>query len=79
VSLEAAAIELGLSRSFLYKLFARYKRRPQTASFLFRETRPIRGFTLARSGAGALVQTAIQEFYLRRERPRMGDLVKEII
>ena len=76
--LEAAAIELGLSRSFLYKLLARYKRRPQTSSFLFaKRGRPEDSRSLDQERE-QLVQTAIQEFYLRRERPRMGDLIKEI-
>jgi putative transposase len=76
--LEAAAIELGLSRSFLYKLLARYKRRPQTSSFLFaKRGRPEDSRSLDQERE-QLVQTAIKEFYLRRERPRMGDLIKEI-
>ena len=76
--LEAAAIELGLSRSFLYKLLARYKRRPQTSSFLFaKRGRPEDSRSLDQERE-QLVQTAIQEFDLRRERPRMGDLIKEL-
>src|ERR1700719_4903738 len=70
--LEAAAIELGLSCSFLYKLLARYKRRPQTSSFLFsKRGRPEDSRSLDQERE-QLIQTAIQEFYLRRERPRMG-------
>jgi DNA helicase HerA-like ATPase len=60
--LEAAAIELGLSRSFLYKLLARYKRRPQTSSFLFaKRGRPEDSRSLDPERE-QLIQTAIQEF-----------------
>jgi putative transposase len=75
---DAAATELGLSRSFMYKLVARYRRRPQTSSLLFaKRGRPEDSRSLDQERE-RLIQTAIHEFYLRRERPRMADLIKEL-
>ena len=68
---DGAATELGLSRSFMYKLLARYRRRPQTSSLLFgKRGRPQNSRWLDQEREH-LIQTAIHEFYLRRERPRM--------
>ena len=75
---DAAATELGLSRSFMYKLVARYRRRPQTSSLLFaKRGRPKDSRSLDQERE-QLIQTAIHEFYLRRERPRIADLIKEL-
>ena len=75
---DAAAAELGLSRSFMYKLLARYRRRPQTSSLLFaKRGRPEDSRSLDPERE-QLIQNVIREFYLRRERPRMADLIKEL-
>lgn len=75
---DAAAAGLGLSRSFMYKLLARYRRRPQTSSLLFaKRGRPEDSRSLDPERE-QLIQNAIREFYLRRERPRMADLIKEL-
>jgi hypothetical protein len=77
-NVDAAATELGLSRSFMYKLLTRYRRRPQTSSSLFaKRGRPEHSRSLDQEREQP-IQTAIHEFYLRRERPPMADLIKEL-
>jgi putative transposase len=75
---DAAAASLGLSRSFTYKLLANYKQQPKTSSLLLaKRGRPAdsRALDLERE---EVIETAIQEFYLRRERPRLADLMREV-
>lgn len=73
-----AAIELGLSRSALYKLLRRYRNRPQTSSLLPWK----RGRKVNREMLGEerefLLNCCIHEFYLRPERPSMAALHLEV-
>ena len=75
---DEAAHLLGISRSLVYELIARFRRRPQTSSLL----RGKRGLkpqsTLLAPSVHKLIMEAIQEFYLQRERPRFADLMREI-
>jgi putative transposase len=75
---DAAAGCLGLSRSFTYKLIARYRRKPQTSSLLSGKRGRPEGARLVDPQREALIDTTIHEFYLQQERPRMTDLMRDI-
>jgi hypothetical protein len=65
-----------LRGSFTYKLLARYRRRPQTSSLLFaKRGQPDDTHSLDQERA-QLIQTAIREFYVRRECPRAYEVRK---
>jgi putative transposase len=76
---DAAANQLGLCRSHMYRLIALYQRRPQTSSLLSvdRGGRP-KGLRLVNPQLEELLETTIYEFYLQPERPRMTDLLREV-
>jgi putative transposase len=76
---DTVAGRLGLCRSHVYRLIARYRRRPQTSSLLTTDKggRP-QGLRLLELEREALIDRTIREFYLQRERPRMADLMREI-
>jgi putative transposase len=76
---DIAAGRLGLCRSYVYRLIARYRRRPQTSSLLTSDQggRP-EGTRLVEPQREALINAAIHDFYLQQERPRMTDLMREI-
>jgi putative transposase len=70
----AAAEQLGIGRALVYRLVARFRRRPQTSSL----APGVRGRG-ARSRAldpqvEAIIDSAIKAVYLRPERPRLIDL-----
>ena len=74
----AAAKQLGISSRLVYRLVARFRRRPQTSSLV----PGVRG-RAARSRSldprvEALVASAIKEVYLRPERPRLIDLWRAV-
>jgi|SRR5271165_854024 len=74
----AAAKQLGISPRLVYRLVARFRRRPQTSSLV----PGVRG-RAARSRSldprvEALVASAIKEVYLRPERPRLIDLWRAV-
>ena len=78
-SIAEAACLLGLSRSALYELLQRYRRRPQASSLLpwKRGRKPNR--SLLGDEREALLKTCIDEFYLRRERPSLAALQLEML
>src|SRR5436305_9329704 len=74
----AAAERLGMGRTLLYELVARFRRRPQTSSL----APGVRG-RAARSRAldprvEAVVASAIKGVYLQPERPRLSDLWRAV-
>jgi putative transposase len=75
---DEAAHALGVSRSFVYRLVARYRRRRHTSSLLPR----IRGRApRARQldpRLESLVATTIDTFYLTEQRPRLADLIRTL-
>ena len=73
---DQAAQELGLSRSLVYRLVARYRQRGQTSSLL---SVP-RGRTDRRldKEVETLVRSAVERIYLQREQPRVSDLFRAI-
>lgn len=73
-----ASAALGISRSLVYRLVAKFRKRPQVSSLLPAK-RGRRPTTRALSTAAeAVVQEAIGQVYLQREQPRLSDLLKEI-
>jgi putative transposase len=77
-SVADAARQLGLSRSVLYELLQRYRRRPQTSSLLpWKRGRKPNGSLLG-DEREALLNTCIDEFYLQPERPSLAALHLEV-
>jgi putative transposase len=70
--------ELGISRSLVYRLVAKFRERPQVSSLLpsKRGRRPTsRALPIATE---AVLQETIDHVYLQREKPRLSDLLKEV-
>jgi putative transposase len=77
-AIDDAADRLRLSRSVLYDLLRRYRRRPQTSSLLpWKRGRGTNDCVLAPERE-ELLQTCIREFYLSPERPSLAALVREV-
>lgn len=75
---EEAALELGLRRSVVYDLLKRYRQRSQTSSLLpGKRGREPKAAVLGRDRE-QLLSSCIEEFYLKRERPRLSALILEI-
>ncbi len=76
--LEKAMVRLDLSRTALYKLLHRYKQRPQTSSLLpWRRGRDL-NVRVLEPKQEELLQVCIREFYLKRERPSIAALMREV-
>jgi len=75
---DEAAHLLGISRSLVYELIARFRRRPQTSSLLRGKPGLKPQSTLLDPSVHKLIMEAIQECFLQRERPRVADLMREI-
>jgi putative transposase len=77
-AIENAVARLRLSRSVLYDLVRRYRRRPQTSSLLpWKRGRGASVRVLAPERE-ELLQACIREFYLTPERPSLAALEREI-
>jgi putative transposase len=75
---EATAAALGFDVSFVYKLLARYLADPRVTSMLpGRRGRRVGDLVLA-TEVDEVIQAAIDEMFLSRQRPRVSDLVTEI-
>jgi putative transposase len=75
---EATAAALGMDVSFVYKLLARHLADPRVTSMLpGRRGRRVGDLTLS-AEVDEVVQAAIDEVFLTRQRPRVSDLVTEI-
>ena len=73
-----ATRQLRLSRTVFYDLLRRYKQRPQTSSLLpLKRGREIKATFLDRPRE-ELLNSCIQDFYLRMERPTLAALVREV-
>jgi len=77
-SVAKAADQLGLSRTILYKLLQRYRRRPQTSSLLPWKRGRKPSESLLGDQREALLNTCIDEFYLQPERPSLAALELEV-
>ena len=73
-SIAEAANQLGLSRSILYKLLQRYRRRPQTSSLFPWKRGRKPDESLLVMNVKLCSMNAIDEFYLRPERPSLAAL-----
>jgi putative transposase len=69
---------LNLRRSLVYQLVAQYRKRPQTPTLLLGQSGRPRGSRFLEPEREAIIQGAIQHYYLTRERPRIADLMREI-
>jgi putative transposase len=72
-SVAEAADQLGLSRTILYKLLQRYRRRPQTSSLLPWKRGRKPSESLLGEEREALLNTCIDEFYLQPVFAFVGD------
>jgi len=77
-SVAEAADQLGLSRTILYKLLQRYRRRPQTSSLVPWKRGRKPSESLLGEEREALLNTCIDEFYLQPERPSLAALHLEV-
>lgn len=77
-STQQAMIQLGVSRSVLYKLVRRYRQRPQASSLLPWKRGRDSKTRLLKPDREGLLQSCIREFYLTRERPSIGALTRAI-
>ena len=73
-----ATRQLRLSRSVLYDLLRRYKQRPQTSSLLPWKRGRATKATFLESTREELLNSSIQDFYLRPERPSLAALLQEV-
>jgi putative transposase len=76
--LEEAMFRLHLSRSALYKLVQRYRKRPRTSSLLPWKRGRDRNARLLEKDQEDVLQACIEEFYLTRERPSVAALMREV-
>ncbi len=75
---EAAAIELGVSRATLYRMIQLYREGGTVSSLLPRSVgRPKKSRSLSPEREALIAQT-IRQFYLKREKPKFGKLVREV-
>ncbi len=73
-----AAAELGCGVAHLYALLSRYRSDPRLTSLLPHRRGPRPGGSLLPADVDAVVDDAIQTFYLTRQKPKLSDLVVEI-
>ena len=73
-----ASAELGISRSLVYRLVAKFRKRPQVSSLLPGKRGRKAAARALSEAAEAVVRDAIASVYLQREKPRLSDLLKEI-
>ena len=73
-----ASAELGISRSLVFRLVAKFRRRPQVSSLLPGKRGRKAAARALSAATEAIVRDAIANVYLQREKPRLSDLLKEI-
>ena len=71
-----AAKELGISRSLVYRLVARYRRRAQTSSLLLAQRGRTRSSQWLDARVETLIREAVERIYLQREQARVSDLLR---
>jgi putative transposase len=74
---QEAMLQLDLSRSALYKLIRRYRRRPQTSSLLPWKRGRVSHARLLLPDQEELLESCIRECYLTPERPSVAALMRE--
>jgi putative transposase len=75
---DAAVAALGISRSLLFRLVARFRARPQTSTLLPRKRGLKKQTPLLPPPLEQLITETIDEVYLRPERPRISHLMTVI-
>ena len=75
---EATAAVLGIDIPFVYKLLARYEADPRVTSMLPRRRGRRDGDLVLAAEVDEVIQAAIDEMFMTRQRPRVSDLVTEI-
>jgi putative transposase len=73
-----ASAELGISRSMVYRLVAKFRKRLQVSSLLAGKRGRKASARALSVAAEAVVRDAITDVYLQPEKPRLSDLLKEI-
>ena len=76
---DEAARALGVSRSLVYRLVARYRQLPKTSSLLPRTRGRPQGVRVLNPRLESLVATTIDKTYLTEQRPRMADLMRAVV
>jgi putative transposase len=73
-----AARELGLSKAMVYRLLARYRVNPAPSELLPKREGRVPGTHRLDDEVEGIVQGLIQSFYLKRQRPRVIDLYRQV-
>lgn len=74
----AAGTELGLSRSRIYELVARYRKDPVTSSLVDQHDGFPRGQSRLQPEVERVIDHEIAQFYLSRPKPTLAQLVRQI-
>lgn len=74
----AAARDLGLSKSQVYRLVKAFREKPVTQSLVLNKPGPRKGARRLRPEVEALIEEVIGTVYKRRERPTQQHLLREI-
>jgi len=74
----AASVELGCGPAHVYRLLQRYLADPRLTSLLPRRRGTQVGHSYIKPEVEAIINDAIDEVYLTRQRPRVMDLVTEV-
>ena len=75
---DQAAQELGVSRSLVYRLVARYRQRAQTSTLLSVPRGRTEQTQWLDKEVETLIRSAVERIYLQREQPRVSDLFRAI-
>ncbi len=75
---EDAAAELNISLSQLYRLLGRYEADPRLTSLLPDRSGPRAGKIKITAEVDEVINIAIDEYYLSRQRPKISDLLIEV-
>jgi putative transposase len=73
------AADLRLSSAMVYRLLAVYRRDPSTSSLLPNRGGRVSGTRLLSTEVETVIQTLISRYYLKRQRPRVADLHRQVI
>ena len=78
MEIDAAARQLGITRAYCYRLLGRCRANPTVTSVLPGVRGRARGARILPPETEALIETAIDEVYLKRGRPTVAMLMREI-
>jgi putative transposase len=73
------AADLRLSSAMVYRLLAVYRRNPSASSLLPNRGGRTPGTRLLSIEVETVIQSSISKYYLKKERPRVADLHRQII